>query len=311
MKLSIVVPVYGVEKYILQFAQSLLKHLTSDVELIVINDGTKDRSIDIFKKYAADGFDDKNIIWLEQENQGQSVARNYGISVAKGDYVTFLDPDDYVVDNYVDVLLENICVCEDIDLFEFNAFILANGEIKNSLNLVSNNDQYLLNNFELKKIIKKRMWFSWLRVIKRELLDVNFFPAGVNFQDMMAFPKLYKKIKKIKNINENLVFYRVYEESSVNSFMPTEKMILSAEYGVNMYEKSTDILDIMIYIQFIELSMDYKLRKDGLVSSISWLKNNIFLNADSVFQKKVIQFLKFSIKLNLIFVYRNLKEICK
>src|SRR5690606_27474731 len=108
MKLSIIIPVYGVEKYILEFAQSLIFQLNNEVELIIINDGTKDRSIAILKEYVATQFLDKNIIWLEQENQGQSIARNYGISIANGDYITFLDPDDLVFEEYVSQILNAI-----------------------------------------------------------------------------------------------------------------------------------------------------------------------------------------------------------
>ncbi|NGP41283.1 glycosyltransferase, partial [Acinetobacter sp. GC2] len=141
MKLSIIVPVYGVEKYILEFAESLLFQLNDEVELIIINDGTKDKSIDVLKEYVQkNDFQKKKIIWLEQENQGQSVARNYGISIAKGEYVTFLDPDDFVIEKYVPQILENLDLYADIDLYQYNAYIFKDNKVVDTLRLAENND---------------------------------------------------------------------------------------------------------------------------------------------------------------------------
>lgn len=104
MKLSIILPVYGVEKYIRQCVLSIIEqndNLFGDIELIIINDGTKDRSIeqieDLICNYS-------NIILINQKNQGLSITRNNGIEAASGDYVWFVDSDDWIAPNSLQVL---------------------------------------------------------------------------------------------------------------------------------------------------------------------------------------------------------------
>ncbi len=118
-KLSIIVPVYGVEDYILEFLESIVPQLQNSTELIIVNDGTKDHSMTKCREYL--GSDYKNVVLLEQENQGQSVARNYGLRIAKGQYIGFLDPDDYVCEYYIAQILSVIENNNDVDIIDFKA----------------------------------------------------------------------------------------------------------------------------------------------------------------------------------------------
>lgn len=86
-KFSVIIPVYNVEKYIKKCLDSVVNQTFKDYEIIVVNDGTKDHSMDIVKNY--------NVKIINQKNQGQSAARNAGVKKAKGDYIIFLDSDDY------------------------------------------------------------------------------------------------------------------------------------------------------------------------------------------------------------------------
>lgn len=311
MKLSIVVPVYGVEKYILQFAQSLINQINEEVELIVINDGTKDRSIEIFKKYVKDNFLEKNIIWLEQKNQGQSVARNYGISYCKGEYITFLDPDDIVSDDYIVQILN--CIVDQPDLIHFNAesFCVKNDQFSKIKKLTLVKDSEIVENSIsfLKKIYTRKLWFSWLRVIHRKYLTVDFYPVNVNYQDMMAFPKLYKKVKKIKNLNKELVFYRIHSESSVNGIKP--QLFRSAEYGIQLYSNYDNDLDYLIYNQFVELRFDLEQKTKGFYSALSWYIKNVFFESKCNLYSKKFSFLKILNKFIFISIYRFLKAKVK
>ena len=101
MKLSIIVPVYNVEKYIVKCISSLLDQQTNDYEIIIVNDGTKDKSIDLIKKT----FNDSKIAIIEQENQGLSAARNTGVRHSKGEYIWFVDSDDWITEGCVDKLI--------------------------------------------------------------------------------------------------------------------------------------------------------------------------------------------------------------
>ena len=92
-KVSVIVPVYNVEKYIEKCLNSLVNQTLKDIEIIIVNDGSKDNSDKIIKIYQ-EKYD--NIIYLTKKNGGLSDARNYGIPYAKGEYIAFLDSDDYV-----------------------------------------------------------------------------------------------------------------------------------------------------------------------------------------------------------------------
>lgn len=100
---SIIVPVYNVEKYVKKCITSLINQTYKNLEIIVINDGTKDNSIEIVRKIK-----DKRIVIIEQKNGGVSSARNNGLDHAKGDYIAFVDSDDYVANDYIEYLVNLI-----------------------------------------------------------------------------------------------------------------------------------------------------------------------------------------------------------
>ncbi|WP_302178527.1 glycosyltransferase family 2 protein [Phascolarctobacterium succinatutens] len=91
--ISVIIPVYGVEKYISQCLESVINQTYKNLEIIVINDGTKDRSAEIAKKYAAK---DSRIKVYDFKNGGVSLARNRGVNLANGEYIAYLDSDDWV-----------------------------------------------------------------------------------------------------------------------------------------------------------------------------------------------------------------------
>lgn len=100
-KFSVVIPVFNAEKTINRCLDSLIEQKRNDTEIILINDGSKDRSAEICREYASKY---ECIIYREQENAGAASARNAGLEVASGEYITFVDSDDYVLDGYFDAL---------------------------------------------------------------------------------------------------------------------------------------------------------------------------------------------------------------
>lgn len=114
MKLSVVVPVYNVEQYVRKCIQSIIyqeDNLFEDIELIIVNDGTKDKSVEQIQDLV-DKYD--NIILINQENQGLSVARNNGMSKANGDYIWFIDSDDWISKDALKVLMPHLDNVNDI-----------------------------------------------------------------------------------------------------------------------------------------------------------------------------------------------------
>ncbi len=92
-KVSIVLPIYNVSEYLRKSLNSLVKQTLQEIEIICINDGSTDNSLEIVKEYAKR---DNRIVVVDKKNEGQGIARNLGINMAKGEYIGFVDPDDWV-----------------------------------------------------------------------------------------------------------------------------------------------------------------------------------------------------------------------
>ena len=110
---SIIVPVYNVEEYLEECLESIQKQTYTDIEVILVNDGSTDGSKEICESYCQM---DSRFKLINQENKGQSAARNNGVSVSTGEYITFVDSDDVISSKYVEIL--NRYMTEEIDLVE-------------------------------------------------------------------------------------------------------------------------------------------------------------------------------------------------
>lgn len=117
VKVSVVIPVYNVEQYIEECLVSAIRQTLRDIEIICVNDGTKDDSMRIVRQYAKE---DERIIIIDKENGGLSSARNAGIRQAQGEYIYFLDSDDYIAENMLEVLYDECCKYE-LDNIYFDA----------------------------------------------------------------------------------------------------------------------------------------------------------------------------------------------
>ena len=104
-KISIVIPIYNAEKYIDKLLNSILRQTYKDYEVIFVNDGSKDASLDLLKKYA-EKYDFIKVV--NQKNKGRSEARNNGVKKTTGQYITFVDQDDYISPDFLNQMIENI-----------------------------------------------------------------------------------------------------------------------------------------------------------------------------------------------------------
>ena len=101
VKVSVIVPVYNVEKYLRECLESLVNQTLKEIEIICINDGSDDSSLEVLNEYASK---DSRFKIISQQNQGQGIARNKGIDIANGEYLQFVDPDDWVETNMLEKL---------------------------------------------------------------------------------------------------------------------------------------------------------------------------------------------------------------
>lgn len=218
MKLSIIIPVYNVEKYIERCLKSVVDQdlPENEYEIIVVNDGSTDNSgkiiEDISKKYS-------NIIIHNQENSGLGGARNKGIKLAKGNYIWFIDSDDFVEKNCLDLLISKSFE-NDVDVlsFEFGC-TNENGEPINwidfSLDFMGKSfltgEEFYSSNYKHNYI--------WLYFFKRSLfIDNNlFFEERINMQDSEIMPRIMWHVKKIMHVPKVIYYYVNRENSFINN----------------------------------------------------------------------------------------------
>ena len=158
-KVSVIVPVYNVEGYIEKCLETLVNQTLKEIEIIIVNDGSKDRSIQIINKFK-EQYPEK-IVYLEKENGGLSSARNFGIPHATGEYIAFLDSDDYVVKDMYQKMYE-IAKKENSDMVECDFYWEYPDKKKVDTGKIYNGKEEML---------EKVRVVAWNKLIKREILD--------------------------------------------------------------------------------------------------------------------------------------------
>ena len=189
-KYSIIIPVYDVEKYIKKCLDSVFNQTYNNYEVIVVNDGTKDNSMEIVKNY--------NVITINQKNQGLSMARNNGVKKAKGEYLLFLDSDDYLEENTLEEINKALDSKPDIVRFQIK-------EVGNEVNKKYPEEPF--NNLNGENAFKRIVNYhfvenAWCYAIKREYyMDNNFeFKKGTVHEDFGLIPLVIIKAKQVTSI---------------------------------------------------------------------------------------------------------------
>ena len=196
-KVSVIVPIYNVEKYLEKCINSLLSQTLEDIQIILVNDGSKDNSGNIAKEYEKNNKD--RVIYVEKENGGLSDARNYGLKYATGDFIAFLDSDDYIEKNAYEKMY-NKAIEENADYVECD-FIW---EFPNKIRV---DKQYPYKN--KKEMLSFVRVVAWNKLIKRQLIiDNNLeFPKGLRYEDVEFTYKLIPFINKFAYVDKPFIHY--------------------------------------------------------------------------------------------------------
>ncbi len=236
MRYSIIVPAYNTEKYIDKCLKSIFSNTYKNFEVIIVNDGSTDKTEDIINKYIKK-YD--NIIYIKQKNMGLSLARNNGVRKATGDYLLFIDSDDYVEKNLLENINKNI---DDLDVLRYQLNIVFNDKIipyeEKEFNVTDGIDAF-------EKIVKyKFIEMAALYVINRKYyLDNNFmFEKDVYHEDYGLLPLVIATAKKVKSINY-LGYNYVQRDGSIMSSNDTEKMKKKMDDMLFLFTKAIKYLD--------------------------------------------------------------------
>lgn len=205
-KVSVIVPIYNVEKYLEKCINSLLSQTLEDIQIILVNDGSKDNSGNIAKEYEKNNKD--RVIYVEKENGGLSDARNYGLKYATGDFIAFLDSDDYIEKNAYEEMY-NKAIEEDADYVECD-FIW---EFPNKIRV---DKQYPYKN--KKEMLSFVRVVAWNKLIKRQLITDNNleFPKGLRYEDVEFTYKLIPFVNKFAYVDKPFIHYVQREGSIAN-----------------------------------------------------------------------------------------------
>ena len=212
MKVSVIVPVYNTEKYLKKCIDSLLNQNFEDYEIIVINDLSPGNAEEIIKSY-----NDKKIVYIKNKtNKGIGYNRNLGIKKAKGEYVCFIDSDDYVKEDFISKMYNyskennlDLCVCDYVNVDEEG----------NKLKEFNLSDFCITNYEENNKILCEINLAPWNKLYKKDMLVKNKieFSETLKYEDLSFVALSIKNSKKIGKINEQLNYYTIHNNSETTT----------------------------------------------------------------------------------------------
>lgn len=277
IKFSIIVPVYNVSKYLNKCINSMLEQTYDNFEIILVDDGSTDDSGKI-----CDSFIDANekIRVFHKENGGLSSARNYGLKRAEGEYVIFLDSDDFW--NKTDFLENIVKIVDNKDLVIFNSFkYFEENEIKSQSRFKYDDNFYKLDDKDkIKYIIKNNIFkaCAWDKIIKKTILiDNNIeFPMGKLSEDMEWAGKVIGAIKNVDICFDEVYAYRQRGLSISKSVSEKHVLDIIEQIENGTKEKKECVLNYFAYEYLILMGYAYLIKNKNdyqRIKNLSWLLN--------------------------------------
>lgn len=236
MKLSIIVPVYKVRRYLQRCIESILQQTYTDYELILVNDGSPDGCGSVCDRFAQEC--DKVKV-IHKKNGGLSSARNAGIAAARGEYITFVDADDTIASGTFYYNMRILLSNPDIDILEYP--VTKNYESPQSEVLSFNPEKISGNNIFPDWIRRKgyEHCFSWNKIYRAELFNFIRFPEGEVFEDTYITPMLYESAYNV--YYSDCGFYYYYKnEGSITSSYSFKSQYFLFKNTFALYEKVND-----------------------------------------------------------------------
>ena len=221
---SVIVPVYNVEDYLGECLDSIVNQSLRNIEIICINDGSSDNSLDILNEYAKR---DDRIKVIDQENAGLGASRNQGLINAKGKYVLFIDSDDYIDLTTLEKLYDNaISNDSDMVLYKFlklNKNRISKRKVAFRIDEIFGQRDYSHFTFtyaDVKPQVLNTAFSACLKLYKKEFLDSDddfYFSTGTAFEDVLFHVKVMLNASRISFVPEYLYYYRFNQNSIVNT----------------------------------------------------------------------------------------------
>lgn len=241
-KVSIIVPVYNVEKYLIGCIDSILNQTYKNYELILVDDGSKDSSGEICDEYARKY---SNITVIHQNNQGQAVARNHGVQVSSADWILFVDSDDVIHPHLLEFLIR--AIHESQTNSSFSGRIVGKTLTEDffykkefSYNTITINDNSLAALYDSKMSqLNEVYWLIYPKLIKKEIIQKYPFVEGRIFEDNEVACKWLVESGSIAVLSEKMYFYTDNPNGTMNQPLNEKKLdyLWALEEQIKFYEE--------------------------------------------------------------------------
>lgn len=244
-KLSIIIPVYNIEKYISNCLNSILSQPFQDFEVICVNDGSTDNSLSELQKYR----NDERVIIIDKKNEGSGVARNSALAIARGEYVFFVDGDDWIEENSLQKMVDEADRLK-TDILVFGGLSYYEGKGQNGGYSANKLPKKYLNKVVSAKDIKKDIFkfpsTAWTKLYRREFLQKN----GIKFQEIKVgqdqLPFFHSMIlaARIAILPQNLYCYRKNRKGAVTAVKKKKNFSpIYVFYGIEEMLKCTGLIN--------------------------------------------------------------------
>lgn len=234
MKVSIIIPIYNVERYLDDCLQSVLAQSYHDLEIILVDDASPDNCPQICDEYAKT--DDRIIVVHRKKNGGLSAARNSGLAVATGEYVYFLDSDDRIFSNAINLMVEMTEKYSGVDLVQGN--IEIQGKHSHYSDVITIQPEYIeYDGGSVTPLYRSCPVTAWNKLIRRSLLANNniTFVEGLLHEDEMFRWDMHRLVKSVAIVKEFTYWYRTDNQSSIMAATKKAKLM---NHSVSILERA-------------------------------------------------------------------------
>ena len=296
-KVSIIIPIYKVEKYIRKCIDSVLKQTYNNIEIILVDDGSPDNCPSICDEYAKK---DNRIKIIHKKNGGLSDARNYGLDIATGNWITFIDSDDYVTEDYVETLLNLSEINYDIGVilpqYVYEGKINKKNQEKKSKSIILKSVDAL----EMMLYQKEFDTSAWGKIYKKELFENVRFPKGKLYEDISTIYITFLKSKNVVYYNKKKYMYLQRKDSIMGQKFKVKDMdyITQAEKMLNDIKKiSNENLTNSAICRYVNANYSillkikrnkkFKKERNEILSNINKFKKQVLFNKNVRLKTKI------------------------
>ncbi|MDR1560941.1 MAG: glycosyltransferase [Holosporaceae bacterium] len=285
-KVSVIIPIYNAEKFLARCLDSVVNQSLSDLEIICVNDGSTDHSLSILEKYSTL---DKRITIVNQDNRGQGAARNSGMNIVKGEYIGFVDSDDWIDINYFEKLYNaakkysaSIACCGIIRKYPFFR-VRKKLDIKKEEIYSLTQDKYAITE-------TPRKCYVYNKIYKRKDIEKHKirFPEGVYFEDVFFTIRALYYLGPLVTVSDTVYYYWVnYESTTRQMHDKKQKDLITARTDFIEFSRSHHINCDEKY--YIRSKIFYKLFGIPIIKVYEWetIKKYYLFSLIPVFEKRI------------------------